>query len=225
MLACIGDEKAVYVVTGDQEGGYSLRALDQAGERIWHKGLGDAKNVKLSFGPNGQLYVVTNPAKLERNTSAKVQCINKESGQEIWSYSLKADNLTAIRFADNQTLYFSGNQRVYALNSQNGTLRWDLPLLNVSSGVAVDQAQERLYAGSTDGRIFCVSFAGRLLWDKEIDKTTSQALHKDGGIMIDTGKDEKDAITRAPIALNDGSILVITDKGVLLKFKDAYKER
>lgn len=224
VLACLGDETAVYVVTGDKDGSFSLRALDKDGARIWHKGLGNAKNVRLSFGPDGQLYVVTNPAALDRNTSGKVQCINKETGSETWSYTLKADDLTQLSFDSEGTLYFSSGQRMYAINYNNGTLRWSLPLLNLSSAVAIDQNKHRLYAGSTDGRIFCVSFAGRLIWDKEIDKTISQTLSKDGGIMIDTGKDEKDTITRAPILLKDGAILVTTDKGVLLKFKDVYKE-
>lgn len=224
VLACLGDENAVYVVTGDKDGGCSLRALDKKGERIWHKGLGDVQNARLTLGPNGQLYVVTNPAKLDRTTSGKVQCINKETGREIWSYSLNADDLTKLSFDSKDNLYLCGGQRIYAINYQNGTLRWNLPLLNVSSAVAIDQNKQRLYAGSTDGRIFCVGFGGRLIWDKEIDKTTSQTLGKDGGIMVDTGKDEKDSITRAPILLKDGGILVTTDKGALLKFKDAYKE-
>lgn len=225
VIACVGDEQAVYVITGDKEEGYSLRALDKEGERIWHKGLGDVKNVQLTFGPNQELYVVTNPAKLDRNTSGKVQCFNKATGKEHWTFSLKADDLSKITFGDAQTLYLTSGHKLYSVDTEDGEQKWSLPLLNVSSGVAVDQARQRLYAGSTDGRIFCVSQAGRLVWDKEIDKTTNQQLHEDGGIMIDTGKDEKDTISRAPILLPDSGILVITDKGVLLKFKDAYKER
>lgn len=225
VVAAMGDQEAVYVCTGNKEEGYSLRAMDHQGERVWHKGLGDILNIRMTFGPDGHLYVVTNPAQLERNTSAKIQCLDRESGKERWVYSVKANDLTDITFSTDNTLFFCSKQKLFSLNIKDGTLRWDLPLLNAASGVAVDNQKQRLYVGSIDGRLFCVSFAGRLIWDKEIDKTTGQTLHKDGGIMIDTGKDEKDAITRAPVMLKDGGIFLSTEKGVMMKFVDINKER
>jgi len=225
VVAAIGDREAVYVCTGAKNEGYSLRALDHKGERLWHRGLGDLKSIQMTFGPDGHLYVITNPARLDRNTSAKIQCLDRSTGKERWVYSVKVDDLTKVSFAKDDILFFCSKQKLFSLNIKDGTLRWDLPLLNVVSGVAVDDGKQRLYAGSSDGRIFCVSFAGRLIWEKEIDKTTGQTLHKDGGIMVDTGKDEKDAVTRAPIVLKDGGIFLSTDKGVLMKFVDLYKER
>lgn len=220
VVAAMGDREAVYVCTGDKNEGYGLRALDSKGERVWHRGLGDIKNIQMTLGPDGHLYVITNPTKVERNTSGKIQCFDRSTGKERWTYSVKANDLTKVSFLENDTLFFCSQNKVFSINIKDGTLRWDLPLLNVVSGVAVDKDKQRLYAGSTDGRIYCVSFAGRLIWEKEMDKTTGQTLHKDGGIMIDTCKDEKDAISRAPVMLKDGGILVYTDKGFLVKFVD-----
>ncbi|CCO09247.1 PQQ-like beta-propeller repeat protein [Desulforamulus hydrothermalis] len=225
VVAALGDSEAVYVCSGDKNTGYSLRALDARGNRLWHRGLGELKNIHLSFGPAGNLYVVTNPARLERNTAAKIMCLDRRTGKEQWTYSVRSDDLTKPAFGADNTLYFTGQHKVFALAATDGTLKWDLPLINLVSGIAVDNLNGRLYAGSSDGRLFCINTAGRLIWEKEIDKTTGQTLHKDGGIMIDTGKDEKDAIKMAPVMLPDGAVLLATDKGVLIKFIDVNKER
>lgn len=222
VIQLLGDSEAIYLCTGDKDESYSLRALDRHGERIWHKGLGNLKDIRMSFGPDGHLYIVTNPAQLERNTSGEVRCLDKDTGRELWRFSVKSDDLSKLTFAQD-TLYFSGQQKIFALNLNDGSLRWSLPLLNLSSGVAIDAGKQRLYAGSSDGRIFCVSLAGRLIWDKEIDKITNYTLHKDGGIMIDTGKDDKDSITRTPVVLQDGGILVFMSKGAIYKFVDVHK--
>lgn len=225
VVAGLGDDRAVYVSLGDKDGGYVLRALDEKNQLIWRQGLGDLKNIYMTFGPDGNIVVVTNPASLGDRSYGKVLCFDRETGKEIWRYSVKADDLTNVSFSAENDLVFCSNKRLYSIDYQTGLLRWNLPLLNVSSGVAIDNIKKRIYAGSTDGRIFCISFAGRMLWDKEIDKTTGQTLAKGGGIMIDTGKDEKDAITRAPVLLKDGSILIYTDKGTMYKFTDVFKER
>ncbi|WP_156779661.1 PQQ-binding-like beta-propeller repeat protein [Desulforamulus reducens] len=223
ILALQGNEQAVYVCLGDKDKGYSLQAIDKQGAKLWQESLGTIKNIHMTFGSEGNLIVVTNPAALDRNTSAKIRCYDPKKGREEWSYSVKTQDITDISFSNDNTIFFCGNSRLYCLNGDNGQLKWDIPLLNVASGVAVDPSKKRIYAGSTDGRIFCVSFAGRLLWDKEIDKTTGQTLAKGGGIMVDTGKDEKDTITRAPILLKDGSILIYTDKGTMYRFVDVFK--
>lgn len=225
VVAALGDSEAVYVCSGDKNTGYSLRALDVKGNRLWHRGLGELKNIYLSFGPAGNLYVITNPARLERNTAAKIVCLDRQTGKEQWTYSVRSDDLTKPAFGADNTLYFTSQHKVFALDTTDGILKWDLPLINLVSGIAVDNLNRRLYAGSSDGRLFCISTAGRLIWEKEIDKTTGQTLHKDGGIMIDTGKDEKDAIKMAPVVLPDGAVLLATDKGVLIKFIDVNKGR
>jgi len=175
----------------------------------------------MQLGADDTLYAVTNPEKLERNSVAKVRCYDKVNGEELWSYAVRTESLTDISLAGDDLLFFCGNGKLYCLNNK-GELQWDLPLLNVSSGAAVDAAKKRIYVGSTDGRIFCVGFAGRVLWEKEIDKTTGQTLAKGGGAMIDTGKDEKDTITKAPSLLPDGSIFVYTDKGKMYRFVDTF---
>ncbi|MEG6521436.1 outer membrane protein assembly factor BamB family protein [Desulfotomaculum sp. 1211_IL3151] len=221
MVAALGDDRAVYLCLGDQQGSFTLQAIDQRGEKRWQRSLGGIKDIKMQLGSDDTLYAVTNPEKLERNSVAKVRCYDKVNGEELWSYAVRSESLTDISLAGDDLLFFCGNGKLYCLNN-NGTLQWDLPLLNVSSGAAVDAAKKRIYVGSTDGRIFCVGFAGRVLWEKEIDKTTGQTLAKGGGVMIDTGKDEKDTITKAPILLPDGSIFVYTDKGKMYRFVDTF---
>ncbi|AEF94583.1 Pyrrolo-quinoline quinone repeat-containing protein [Desulfotomaculum nigrificans CO-1-SRB] len=225
IVACLGDDRAVYVCLGDKTAGYTLKALGATGDRLWSTSLGDIKDVNMTFGPDGNLYVVTNPANLDRGSYGKVWCLDRLTGKEIWHYSVKAANLSRVTFSTDGRIVFCANSQLYCIDIHTGLLQWNLPLLNVVSGVAIDSTRQRIYAGSNDGRVYCVSFAGRLVWEKEIDRTAGQTLAKGGGIMIDTGKDEKDAISRAPVLLKDGSILVYTDKGNMYKFIDVYKER
>ncbi|AEG59575.1 PQQ-binding-like beta-propeller repeat protein [Desulforamulus ruminis] len=224
VAACLGNDRYVYVSLKDAAGTYSLSALDPEGDRVWHQGWGKLKNIRLTFAPDGNLLVVTNPASLGDRDYGRVRCLNPETGKEIWNYSVKADDITAVSFSTEGKIFFTANSRLFCLDDQTGLLDWNLPLLNVSSGAAVDDSKKRIYAGSTDGRIFCVSFAGRVIWDKEVDKTVSQEMHKDGGFMVDTGKDDKDSFSRAPILLKNGELLIYSDKGTIFKFVDIHKE-
>nr|WP_315988652.1 PQQ-binding-like beta-propeller repeat protein [Desulforamulus aquiferis] len=180
VVAILGDKENVYVCTGDKKSGYILRALDHTGSRIWYRNLDDLKNIEMTIGPDGNLYIITNPANLDRNSSAKAMAINATNGKEIWSYAVKTNDLTKVSFSGEGTLFFTGKNQIHSIDLKTGSLNWELPLLNVVSGVAIDDQKRRIYAGSSDGRLFCVSFNGRMLWDKIPDSSPPPTLHKDG---------------------------------------------
>ncbi|ACV61539.1 Pyrrolo-quinoline quinone [Desulfofarcimen acetoxidans DSM 771] len=196
---CLSDDQRLYVCEGDKQSG-TLLALNSKGERIWSMTLGAIKNMRMSTGPNENLYVAANPAKLDEYHRGKVYCIDPVKGKAIWDYSVKADNLSQISFSSENKIVFSAAQKLYCLDAATGAQEWSLPLINLASGIAVDSTNKRFYAGGSDGRIFSISFSGKSLWQKQFD--------------------EKDAVSRTPIILQDGSIIVYTNKGVLMKISD-----
>ena len=200
---CFSDERAVYVCGKDKDN-YDLVALNSQGERIWHMYLGNIKNIQMCIGPNQNLYVTTNPAKLDRNNNGKVRCIDAKTGDIMWDYTLNADNLSSTSFSSDQKIFFVGDKKLYCLNAITGSYHWDLSLINLASGVAIDNDSKRVYAGSSDGRLFSISFTGKTIWQKQFD--------------------EKDAISRKPVFLKDEGILIYTKKGMIMKIYDTYKE-
>lgn len=225
VAALLGDQERVYVCLGDKQSGYILRALDQAGNRLWYLNLGDIKDIQMVFGPNGNFYVVTNPANLDKNSSGKIIALNRETGKEKWRYSVNANDISKVGFSTEETLFFTSKNRINSIDLSSGKLNWELSLLNVVSGVAVDESKRRIYAGSSDGRLFCISYSGKMLWEKIPDKTIPPTLHKDGGIMVyQKDKSDKDTFTMAPFLLPDGGILIYSDKGTMYKIMDVHKE-
>ena len=204
ILDSLSDERAVYVCEKDKKGETTLIALDTKGERIWSRYLGKIKNVHMGMGPNQNLYVITNPTKLDKYSSGKVRCIDVASGNIVWDYTVKADNLTQPSFSSNQKIVFSGGKKLYCLDAITGSCQWNLPLINLASGASIDNTNKRIYVGTSDGRVFSVSFIGKVLWGKQFD--------------------DKDAVSLTPVTLKDGGILIYTDKGVIMKIIDIYKE-
>ncbi|MEW6425799.1 MAG: PQQ-binding-like beta-propeller repeat protein [Bacillota bacterium] len=223
ILACTGNSRTVFVVYGKRGDGYRLAAVDEKGNILWRYWLGDLKQCHLVMGKDERLIVVANPAKVDRFNKGKIYAFRgatggdgdldgsgsrnrnggenadwNEHGRPLWTFSLPYDDLSAPAPAADGTLYFCAAKKVFALATDNGLLKWELPLLNVVSPPAVDGAGGRIYAGSSDGRLFAVSPAGRMIWERELDG----------------------AIDRAPLSGPDGYLYVATNKGTLYKIKD-----
>ncbi|MGQ9826137.1 MAG: outer membrane protein assembly factor BamB family protein, partial [Desulfotomaculales bacterium] len=96
------------------------------------------------------------------------------SGEPRWAFRLPKDDLSAPAIAKDGTLYFVSGGRLYALDAENGRLKWELPLLNLSSPPAVDEARGLVFALGSDGRLFAVSREGRMVWETMLDGGASQ---------------------------------------------------
>jgi outer membrane protein assembly factor BamB len=98
----------------------------------------------------------------------------------IWS--------TAVLSADESTLYFGANRGgIYALNRQDGSLRWRYPIVgSIYSSPALD-ATGTLYTGSTVGHVLAIDSAtAHLIFDYDAHAPiwTAPALRPDGSILI-----------------------------------------
>jgi outer membrane protein assembly factor BamB len=98
----------------------------------------------------------------------------------IWS--------TAALSADASTLYFGANKGgIYAVNREDGSLRWQHPILgSIYSSPALDSAG-RLYTGSTAGHLIELDAAtGETLFDYTAGAPiwTAPAIRPDGTLLV-----------------------------------------
>ncbi len=80
-----------------------------------------------------------------------------------WKYSTKDSIEGSVTIAEGMVYAGSFDQHLYALNLQDGTLKWKVKLGPIKSSPVVKK--DRLYVGDTDGNFFCVNRAdGKMLW-------------------------------------------------------------
>jgi outer membrane protein assembly factor BamB len=123
---------------------------------------------------NSNFYAITPDGKLDWLFEAEREIAG------IWS--------TAALSADGSTLYFGANKGgIYALNRQDGSLRWQFPIVgSVYSSPALDAAG-RLYTGSTAGHVIALeSASGRVVFDYDAHAPiwTAPAIRPDGSIIV-----------------------------------------
>jgi outer membrane protein assembly factor BamB len=204
ILACAGNDQAVFVVAGKKGKENSLLAVNGEGAILWRYWLGDIKAVNLATGSDGRLYVsVISGAVVsgqgDRSIPGKVYAFDsKGDGRPIWYYPVKFDNLTAPTPSEHNLLYFCAGNKLFALDQTDGTEVWRQTLYKAVSRPAVDESSRRVYLGTDDSRLLAVTPQGRLDWELTLDgKMIGQALMGPGGILYMT-----------------------TDKGSLYKIKD-----
>jgi len=199
ILACAGNNQAVFVATGTKSKENSLVAVNGEGKVLWRYWLGDIKAVNLATGLDGRLYVTVNPSKIDRLNRGKVYVFDRKGdGRPLWEYSVNYNDLTAPTTSEHGLLYFCAGNILFALNQADGTEAWRDPLCEVVTQPTVDEVSRRVYLGTDDNRLLAVNSQGRLDWDLTLDgKVSCRPLLGQGGILY-----------------------VATDKGSLYKIKD-----
>ena len=136
-----------------------------------------------TIGPDGTIYIGANNSNFYAISPA---------GQLVWMFEAEREIAgiwsTAALSVDNSTLYFGANKGgIYALNRQDGTLRWQFPIAgSVYSSPALD-AGGTLYTASTLGHIFVLdSVSGRVIFDYDAHAPiwTAPAIRPDGSLVV-----------------------------------------
>ncbi|NLI13504.1 PQQ-binding-like beta-propeller repeat protein [Pelotomaculum propionicicum] len=199
ILACAGNDQAIFVVIGKKGKGNILLAISGEGTVLWRYWLGDIKEVSLVTGSDGRLYVAVITGQSKRSTPGKVYAFDSNGdGKPLWYYPVKFDNLTAPTPSKHGQLYFCADNKLFALNQADGKESWRVTLYKTVSCPAFDESSRHVYLGTDDSRLLAVTLQGRLDWDLTLDgKITGQPLTGPGGIVY-----------------------VSTDKGSLYKIKD-----
>jgi outer membrane protein assembly factor BamB len=138
-----------------------------------------------TIGPDGSIYVGAN--------NSNFYAIDP-TGQQKWLYEAERELAgiwtTAALSPDASVLFFGANQGgVYALNSRDGSLKWQLPVFgSIYSSPALD-AQGMLYTGTTNEQVLAINSAngepmarfqaGAAVW-------TAPSIRPDGSLVVGT---------------------------------------
>jgi outer membrane protein assembly factor BamB len=207
-ITCAADEQSFYTVYADEKGSYRIIAIDSKANKLWNNWLGDIIDVHILPGGQDKVYVTATfksskrPGKGKSSTAklnqGRIYCFNRNTGKELWQYKVNiTDTLTEAVLYDDE-LYVTGGSNLYVLDANNGILKWETRLLDLSSPPGIDENSRRLYAGSSEGKLYAVNSSGRLDWSRQLEG----------------------AIYQAPLLGPDGYIYVCTQKGNLYKIKD-----
>ncbi len=206
-MACASDDDAFYVVYGEKSGKYKLAAINSRGEYLWKYWLGNINSAYLLPDGNGRLYASVNFKKSSggqsksKLNSAKIYCFNNKNGSSpLWENSIKTSNELTAPALSADTVYATGSNKVWAFEAANGKSIWETPLLEVVSPPATGRDGRRIYAGSSENKLYALNNSGRMAWHRDLDS----------------------AVIRAPLAGPDDFIYVATQKGSIYKIIDNY---
>jgi len=144
-------------------------------------GVGSAASVTI--GPDGTLYVGANNSNfyaIDPNGNQKWMFEAERELAGIWA--------TACLSPDASVLYFGANRGgIYALNTRDGSQKWNFPVFgSVYSSAALD-ARGTLYTGSTVGTVYAIdSASGEKVADFSAGKPvwTAPSIRPDGTIAV-----------------------------------------
>ena len=136
-----------------------------------------------TIGPDGTIYIGANNSNFYAITPA---------GQQKWLYEAERELAgiwsTAALSADASVLYFGANKGgIYALNTRDGSLKWQFPIFaSVYSSPALD-ARGTLYSGSTVGVVYALdSSSGEQVaaYTAQAPVWTAPSIRPDGTLVV-----------------------------------------
>lgn len=189
----------LYVIYGIKKSGFTLAAVSLEGECVWRYGLGDIKGAGLTTDPEGNLYVTTSPTKVEKAQKGRLYLFESGGdGSPAWTYTTPHNDLTVPAFSDDGRVYFCAAQILFAVDAADGEEIWHQNLYNENTRPVINQADGKIYMGTSDKRLLTVDPEGRLVSDITLEGN----------------------VTVQPLAVVAGEVYVATDKGVLYKIAD-----
>lgn len=151
-------DDTIYVGSGDDH----LYALDaRTGAMKWPGGFKVRDDVAGSPAiADGLVYFLSSDMVL--------YAANMRNGDLRWSVRIGASARTSSPVVAENTVYLAAGNILQAYQAKSGRLKWGIPLPSeVTAAPAVGDGV--LYFGCRDGRLFAVTTAGKLLWNKPVD--------------------------------------------------------
>jgi len=123
-----------------------------------------------------------------------VVALNAEDGQQLWQRGFSVHNDPAV--AGDRVFLTTAESEVVALDRANGGTMWTQDVLGDTGSVSPPVV--------TDRAVVVADAAGRVTW-----------FERDGGRVLGQLQVGPSAIHGAPLVLDDGGLLVLTDEGTL----------
>jgi outer membrane protein assembly factor BamB len=178
------------------------------GSAVWRAAVGHANWAPILVGDTLYACVVG-----QGYATQDIVAVRVATGQLLWRTKLPADAFNYVINADTTTVVVdAGGTGLYALNPQNGTIRWHLPL--VHAGVVYAQVDPQRFSFPSLNAYRASD--GTLLW------SVSQGAHN-RRIELNSSAIFENTITAGPAAfsLRDGHQLWTEEGGNLVAATDA----
>jgi outer membrane protein assembly factor BamB len=143
--------------------------------------IGSASSATI--GPDGTIYIGAN--------NSNFYAIDP-SGQQKWLFEAERELAgiwtTAALSSDASTVYFGANKGgIYAVNTRDGSRRWQFPIFASVYSSAILDARGMLYTGSSIGHVFGIDTTngeGFADYDAQAAVWTAPALRPDGTLVV-----------------------------------------
>jgi outer membrane protein assembly factor BamB len=122
-------------------------------------------------------------------TNGQFYCINRNSGEKIWTYKARASIRSSPALQDGNIVFADIKGNVYSLDAQSGIEYWSVKLEgNIYSYPVLDA--QRVYIGTDKGKLFALNLKnGRTVWAQKLSGAIfgSPALFKSYLYIGDNG--------------------------------------
>jgi outer membrane protein assembly factor BamB len=160
------------IVSKDDGELLSLRAQD--GTIVWRRALSAPQAVRPSAAGD-RLYVGL--------TDGRVLAIDRESGNELWTYTV-GDRVTGLLALDDQVIIGTTGNYVYSLRLESGRLHWQWRVGADVTGAAVAD-DKRIYFAALDNVLRAVDRKnGNLRWTQPLPSRPSGGPLRAGNVII-----------------------------------------
>jgi len=171
--------------------GNGLQSMDPAdGDLLWKKQVSQNPGGTPAVA-DGMLVTTWDSRTKSDASSATVRCFDSQSGDKQWNRSLDDRAVFATTISD-RTAYIRGASTLYAVDIQDGSIRWkvgDLPKFNqlyydISKDITPAVANSTVYTPNPNGVTAIDTETQKNQWTKRVTKVRSAPTVKDGQVFV-----------------------------------------
>src|SRR5262245_13360114 len=174
--AAVGPDGTVYIAfTGNYDGIGVVTALDPAKQRLdgkgpskWHFTIDSSVSASSAAYRDGLLYV--------GSMDGELHAFNADAGTREWHTKLGARINASPVIGPDGTIYVGSTSGFYALDPDDGSIRWTFPTNGEVDQTAALSTGGTLYFGAKLGKLktfYALTSDGRLRWKKEFPQVES----------------------------------------------------
>ena len=167
-------------------------------------------------------------------SSGELLAVSSSEGEQIWSVMLPHYPTTGAVFTQTLAIVGGENGALMALELSDGTIAWQVRLGDTGAAIRGQPSatQEHIFAATADGRIWCLTRAGVVVWSSEISGLPAIGLSVSAETLVVGSSDrgvyalntadghrlwryEAAGIIRSTVAMTDQVVYVAGSAGIL----------